>query len=135
MATRTTPTPESRAAQEALDILAGDWEDKAGQAEAFTVETTRGPFTVWSGPVSLQDLDEITRLTRSQEDGNVPIQNMADVLILLARTEDGGRMFRPPHRGKLLTAVDPVYIVKAAEFLVDRATAALDTAEEEAGKE
>ena len=131
---RTKPTPASKAAMDALEMLEGDFEDQAADATSHDVETRRGTWTVWTGPVSLKVLDEVQRLLSVPEDEDVPLEAMADVLILLARTEDGDVMFRKPHRTRLLERVDPMHIVDAATFLAKAATEALGEAEETAGK-
>jgi len=135
MANRNTPTAASAKASEALVMLEGDFEDAAESAVSKDIETSRGTWTVWTGPVSLKVLDQVQRLLSGPEDEQVPLEAMADVLILLARTEDQALMFRKPHRARLLEKVNPLHIIEAATFLAAEATDALADAEEEAGKD
>lgn len=134
MATRNEPTAATLAAEESLRLLEADFEDRRHEPREFTVETRSGPWTVYSGPVSLRELQEVQALMSVPEGEDVPLENMVDVLMILARTSSGDPMFRKIHRDRLLTKVSPVYLLQAAEFLAEVATEDLATAEEDAGK-
>ena len=134
MTVRTKPTAATEAANASLDLLEGEWKDRSGAPKPYAIETERGTWTVYAGPVSLATIATVQRLLAVEEGEDVPLENMVDVVIALARTVDGDPMFRAIHRDRLLNGVDPMYVLDAAQWLAGEATANLGEVQEAAGK-
>lgn len=136
---RTERSDASKRTDEVLDLLTGDWDDHVASPQSRKFDTTRGPWEVWSGPCSLDTFEKVLELTDGGEgegeESTVPLGNMADVLILLARNEDGTPMFRQTSRDQLLKSVRPSLIVAAATFLSKQAEEDLNLEGEAAGKD
>jgi hypothetical protein len=116
------------------ELLTGSFEDLAGKAQKITVETFRGPWDLWAFPLNTE---EVAALASFGEDGaDAParhnLEKAIDLLVLLAREEDGKRMFSESDKLWLLQRVEPGKILEASMALFTVASEYLDTMNERA---
>jgi hypothetical protein len=110
------------------DLLTGAFDDLAGEAEEITVETSRGPWTLYSFPLNTEEVAALASFGESAEGASAKhnLEQAVDLLVLLAREQDGKRMFRDADKSWLLTRVDPKHNLEAAEKMFEAAGKYLD---------